>query len=498
MKVSILTTQGTFGGAARAALRLHIALIEKGVESRYLAKKTIDNVLGGEELCVSRYEEVIEKLIQVYYVDKNRTELSDTYYSFNYGNAKLNKTDTLANSDIINLHWVDKFIGDKALMQLVELNKPIVWTLHDEKPFTGGCHYTAGCRNFEQACKPCPQLAHDPFDLSYRALKSKLEVLSSANLTVVSPSVWLAEQAKRSALFKNCRVEVIPNSIETDLFAPVDKELAKKRLGIKPDSITIMFGAHDNKSKRKGFFSLMEAINICLLNDRFRDMCDSGEINIVTVGMPNKEIEQLPITVHKLGFVDDDKKMAEIYSATNLFVLPSLEDNLPNTMLESFACATPVVGYSTGGIPDFVKNGENGYVVPKGDSQNLADAIMNIVFDPEKARLFGLNGRSQVESSFKFSDQAGAYCDLFNDIIKNQSAKKKVTVKLDRTRYDALLGYSYRKSVENAPDIGDMLELYSCVQEIAAINMLREPIRKIRAYRRMISIYKRSNHGCDN
>ena len=425
MKIAIVSTQATHGGAARASMRLHTGMLEKKIDSVYLVKYGGKELPSTKQLKVDKLDDIIERVVQKFYINPNRSSLTDTYFSFNYTNVNSSNNRPILEADIINLHWIDKFIGDKSLKYMVENNKPIVWTLHDEKPYTGGCHYTAGCTNFQENCDNCPQMEETMFSVASKALESKIEILRNANLTIVTPSQWLAKEARKSSLFKNCRVECIPNSIELDIFKPYNKQDVKNELGMPSDSITIMFGAHDNKSKRKGFSYLLDAMKLCLNDNNFMSMCNDKKLNIVTVGIPNSDISALPIDVYDFGFIDDDIKMAKIYSATNLFILPSLEDNLPNTMLEAYACETMVIGFDTGGIPDVVKDNINGYVVEKADSKALSESILKAINNPDIMTKFGQVGRNLINEKFKLSDQTNSYLNLFNDILDNRNEKKK-------------------------------------------------------------------------
>lgn len=455
MKISILNKFDNRGGAARAAYRLMQALDNQNACVDYfVAEKSLENDhIHKLKFVQNNNRGKLNQLIQKKYINQNRTELSNTYYSITYNGFDIDNQRKLIESDIINLHWVEQIISNEVLKKLVELNKPLVWTLHDMKPFTGGCHYNAGCREFEQECFNCQQLTNDPHHLPHKVLNEKIKILKDANLTIVSPSQWLAKEAQMSALFHDKEIVVIPNSIEIDIFTPIDKQLAKEQLGIDPNKIVLQFGAQDAKEKRKGFEYLIKAIHKALEDHTFKKLCDEKQILILCLGHPSEDITNLPIETMELGFISDDKQLSLVYSATDLFVLPTLEDNLPNTMLESFACKTPIVAFDTGGITDVVKDGENGIVVPCQDSQSLANGIIELIFDHAKREKYGENGRKFIEEKFKLEDQAKAYISLFEKLIlqKDKKASKNFN-EYDDSLYDSIIGYSLRKELESNPN----------------------------------------------
>lgn len=500
MNIAIVNKWEVQGGAARAANRLRIALREDGHDVGYFvetppkpAKKIFRPDYPKEP-----YKAKLEGLVQKEYIDRNRTDVSNTFFSFSYSDADIGHQPALLQCDIINLHWIDKMVSPKVLATIVNLGKPLVWTLHDMKPFTGGCHYNAGCREFEAECLQCAQLANDPHRLPHHVLREKAAILEDADLTIVSPSRWLAEEAKKSALFGGRRIEVIPNAIETEVFKPENKREAKRRLEIDPDKIVIQFGAQDAREKRKGFEYLMEAMHAALQVPAFRALCDAGKVLILCLGHPSPEIDRLPIESRRLGFLSKDEAIVEAYNATDVFVLPTLEDNLPNTMLESLACATPVVAFDTGGVPDVVLHDENGLVVPRKDTQALAEAIVSLVTDDTKRQRFGENGRKLIEAEYTLSHQAKRYGTLFESLLdagKNSTAQRR-TATFTEEVFDALFGYVVRKELETSPGfIGPRpnrkreAQLIDCIEEVCRYSIARKPLDKYRAYKKLIKTY---------
>lgn len=224
------------------------------------------------------------------------------------------------------------------------------------------------------------------------------------------------------------------------------------------------------------------------------------------MGHPSDELKNLPIEFKELGFVSEDEKIALAYNATDLFILPTLEDNLPNTMLESFACKTPIIAFDTGGVRDMVKNEENGIVVPKYDAKGLASGILELIFNKTKREIFGENGRKLIESNFKLEDQATAYIKLFEELLHKD--EKEIYLEILETEeniYDKIVGYSLKKELEQNPHLMDdpvnkkskiiykdndsLIKLKKCLNEVCRYSAFKKPIKKMKAYKRLIRTF---------
>ncbi|MFH1953338.1 MAG: glycosyltransferase, partial [Pseudomonadota bacterium] len=231
---------------------------------------------------------------------------------------------------------------------------------------------------------------------------------------------------KESHLFKDLRVEVIPNSLETDLYTPSPKAEAKRKLGLEGDTVTLLFGGEDGNERRKGFKELIAAIQCCLKDGEFQVLLRNGKIRLICFGHPNDEIEALGIPVDPLGYLDSDEKIRDAYTGADIFILPSLEDNLPNTVLEAMSCGTPVVAFDTGGIPEMVANGITGQVVPLGDSVKMGEALVSLIFSSEKRETMGKECRKKIEKEYALNIQAGAYLDLYEELARKNSSSRQV------------------------------------------------------------------------
>ncbi len=468
MNVLIINTFDIKGGAARAAYRLHKGLTRIGVNSFMLVKEKksqeqkvlqINPPLDDDSLIEMKIIETITKD----YIRENRTDLTNTPFSLGYPGFNLTNAKIVDKVDLINLHWVAKFQSVESIASLLRIGKPMVWTLHDENPFTGGCFYSAGCTGYEKDCKTCPQLANDPYNLPYYNLKNKINLLQDKNITIVSPSKWLATAAKQSMVFKHSPIVTIPNAIETDVFKPQDKGTAKRKLGIPGDQLTLLTGASGWMPIRKGFPEFLSAMRYCSKNKKFKNLVDTGKLLLLCFGTPASEMKDLKIPYKSFGKVDSDMKLGDIYNAADIFLLPSVEDNLPNTMLEAMACATPVVAFNTGGMPDMINDGVTGRLVPFRDVKKLANALLNLIFHVEIRKQIGKKSRELIEGNYKLEDQAQKYTELFSKLLSNVTNGNPISENFDRQderycsldlSFNSMLAPLYKKYAKTLNEIG--------------------------------------------
>lgn len=377
MKVIHLNTYEGNGGAGRACLRLNDALnaqgadsevmvfyqFEESTKSRSFSKTTIQKALAIFNILAERY------LVKAF------VKALKTPFSLQWFGRSVIRHPDLKKADIIHLHWINHgFLSPKFLAQLDELDKPIVWTFHDSNAFTGGCHVRYSCENYHQQCGCCPLLKYSgKSDISHRTWLRKKDAYAQLNFHIVAPSNWMANSVKFSSLMGARAVNVIPNTIETDIFKPYVKEAAKKLLNIAPEKFVLMSGFMPSKNdKHKGTAYLLEAL------EKFskRPGINKGNIELVIFGnKENAEMPEFPFKTTFLGTINNDEHLAKCYSAADAFLTASLEDNLPNTVMESLSCATPVIAFKTGGIPDMVKHQQNGYLAQYESAVDLANGM---------------------------------------------------------------------------------------------------------------------------
>lgn len=438
MNIAIINTNDTSGGAARASYRLHKGLRLLNEESAMIVKNKQSNdpnvhqvtTRGPEHFC----EEQIPQAAQEFFINRNRNSISNTLFSLPHPGYDISNIDLIERADIINLHWINFFQSVETISSLLKLKKPVVWTLHDQWPFTGGCHYSSGCDKFVDACKNCPQLKEKSYEIPFIAHKHKIQKFNNKNLTIVTPSRWLANCVRRGKVFKNLRVEVIPNSVETDIFHPIPKEQAKATLNINPDIITLLFGSISAKEKRKGFKEIIKVISYCSRNEYFKELIESGKIYLLTFGKVDDEIKKIGIPIISFGYINSDEKLADIYSAADIFLLPSLEDNLPNTILESMSCGTPTVSFSVGGLPDLIQNGINGHMAPCFDIDKFGEMVLDLIKDSSKRKKMSICCRKSMEMNYQLKHQAFKYIELYLELLNNQKLNSNIK------------GFNYKKN----------------------------------------------------
>ena len=421
MKVIHLNTYDGNGGAGRACLRLSNALHANEINS----KVAVYYKFGQDPNIINLSSDFFAKIRAIFnimaerYLAKFFAKALKTPFSLQWFGKSLQNQSILKDADIIHLHWINHgFLSPKFLAALDELEKPIVWTFHDSNAFTGGCHVRYSCENFHQHCGNCPLLRFSgPADISHQNWKRKQKAYSKLNFHVVAPSTWMASSVKQSSLLGVRGITVIPNTIEVDIFKPYVKAEAKKILKISADKFVIMSGFMPSKNdKHKGTDYLIAALNELAL----RTEIDKSQIELVIFG--NKDTQNMPEFPFKttfLGTINKDEHLAKCYSAADAFILPSLEDNLPNTVMESLACATPVIAFKTGGIPDMVKHLENGYLADYKSSSDLADGI-EWLFLHENRESLQKEARRTILTHFAPTVIANKHIELYQRLLNAQ------------------------------------------------------------------------------
>lgn len=417
------------GGAARAMQRLHRGLIRRGHASQIVSRErpATDSIISIKPLDTERdrKEHFLSSAIQRFYIDSNRTALSNTLFTFYQPGLDLTCLEIAHSADIIHLHWIIDEMTPQMVKQLMSLKRPIVWTLHDQWAFTGGCHYSAGCMAYCSNCESCPQLDRDPLKITETLLKDKKELFDNPLLTIVTPSQWMADCAAKSTVFRNHRIEVIPNGLDPSVFSPMPKAYAKKMFGINERSKTILFCAFAGDEKRKGFSDIKAAIGYAMSNFEFRRKVEKSEFELLFLGGSEQTFDQTELPVKNLGLFDSDSEIAMAYAAADLFVLPSLEDNFPNTMLEAMSCGTPIIAYSTGGIPEAIIDGDNGLIVPTGDYRKLGDAIFSLMENEALLKHMGGRAREKALREFTMDTQATRHFHLYEELLRDKSKPPK-------------------------------------------------------------------------
>jgi glycosyltransferase involved in cell wall biosynthesis len=416
MKTLIASTFDIAGGSGRAAYRLHQGLQSLGITSQMLVQyKTSDdyNVFlppGKMDKLVARVRANIDDIpLKIY--PNHKYPVGG--FSLQWTGKKLISTLKKIAPDVINLHWAIDFI---KMETLVASSVPIVWTLHDMWAFTGGCHYSLECDRYVGCCGNCPQLNSSKlYDLSNWVWQRKTKSWQGIPLTVVTPSKWLAQQAKASSLFRNTSVEVIPNGLDTQIYKPFHRKIARQWLNLPQDKRLILFGALSPTDTRKGYQYLAPTLEKLSISED----CDDMELVVFGISQSNAS-EDFKMKTHYMGSFKDDISLALVYAAADVFIAPSIQDNLPNTVMEALACGTPCVAFDIGGMPDMIEHQKNGFLAKPFESDSLANGIIWVLEDDSRYQKLSENSRQKVEQEFTQEIQATHYQELFSKLIINR------------------------------------------------------------------------------
>ena len=429
MKIAQFNFSDTKGGAAKAALRLHNGLLDLNLDSTFYVRDKETNL--DTVRVVNQYSKSVDSellnLVDKNYIKPNRSDISNTLFTASFYSSEIGNI--IDDYDVINLHWVEKLLSNNNLYNLTSSGKNLVWTLHDMKPFTGGCHYSSNCINFENTCSDCPQLMFDSKNLTRNILREKINIFKDSNIKIITPSSWLADQAKKSSVFKEKEIVVIPNSINIDIFNRKDKCELKKELDIDPNCIVLYFSCLNHNEKRKGMKLLIEVFETALKEVNFKKLCEDKKIVFLTTGKPSKELENLPINIINYDYIQDDEMLAKLYNAADITLLPSIEDNLPNILLESYACETPIIGFDTGGIKDIVEDNKSGFLVKNYNSKYFSDVLIDLILDSKKRKAFGRQGYEKITNFYTPAKQASSYLKLYESFEKTNKLKTPVSFK---------------------------------------------------------------------
>lgn len=433
MKVLHVSYFDNEGGACRASFRLHSGLRAIGVNSNILSLRKKSSDAFSFELYpikTSFHKQAVKlpKIFRRLYIDGQRIGDGSGLFSICGPGFDISQHPLVQEADVINLHWISGFLTPNTIGRLKKLGKPIVWTLHDQWAFTGGCHYTFGCEKYLIGCDSCPQLKTDRLNLVQRDFESKKEHFSQLPLTIVTPSRWMAHCAKQSAILGSKDTHVIPYSINTEIFSPTDRSEAKYALDVAPDCFTILFGAESAKERRKGFDLLMTTLQQLRKNPDVEMLIKKGKLLFWSFGGSSPEIEKLGIPFRSFGYVNDDRKLAQIYSASNLVIVPSYQDNYPNLMIEAMSCGSPVAGFAVGGLKDLVTS-DVGMLAPAFDTTELAKQVARGILDPKKLTLQGQLARERILALCPITREANDYLRLYESLLSKSLSHEVVIEK---------------------------------------------------------------------
>lgn len=418
MRVLIVNTSEKTGGAAVAANRLLDALNNNGVKAKMLVrdKETSDITVIGLGNNLRRQLAFLWERWCIYtHLHFRRTNLFQIDIA-NAGND-ITKLREFKEADVVHLHWINQgMLSLKGIRKILESGKPVVWTMHDFWPATSLCHYPRNCHAYmTRGCHNCQYLPQggSANDLSVKTWKRKETIWKAHNIIFVACSRWLALAVKSSALLSGKEVVNIPNTIDTRLFKPIDINEARKRLSLPLDKKIILFVSQKITDSRKGIDYLISACEMMV--KEHPQIKDTHEI-VILGGHSEEYSSRFQLKVHSLGYVNESQKIVDVYNAADVFVLPSLEDNLPNTIMEAMACGTPCVGFNVGGIPEMIEHRKNGYVALSRSAEDLAKGIFWVTEEAKYEEL-KINAVHKVAVSYSQQSVAMKYIEIYNQAI---------------------------------------------------------------------------------
>jgi glycosyltransferase involved in cell wall biosynthesis len=422
LQVLHISTRDGVGGAAQAAYRLHKGLLQTGIVSRMLvADKSTDD----ENVSVANLPRRLDhrlrrftrrKLISA---DRRRINLSLKPGSEFFSAARTGYIGfwgaALRNASVVNLHWVAEFLDYPSFFNTLPSGKPLVWTLHDLNPFTGGCHYTSSCEKFTNHCGACPQLqSPSEGDISHRTFDIKANAytrLDRDQVVIVGPSAWVAREVRRSALLGRFRVEHIPYGLDLEEFRPRDRETARKCFDIRGQDRVILFVSDYLHNHRKGLDLLLSALEGI-------DAQDNLILFSVGTGIAS---ETDKIRWLHLGRLNSDLILSLLYNIADVFVIPSREEQFGQTAAEAIACGCPVVGFAVGGVPDIVEERRTGFLAAPFDIRQLRDAIQVAIAHRDE---LSAACRARAERLFGLDAQAKAYTQVYSTLLARNGSPR--------------------------------------------------------------------------
>jgi len=424
------------GGAAVAARRLHQGLLQADVGSRlwYSSREALPSeveLATGAGMCAAPWP-----LVDASIAARSNRIFQEGFRKFhlrllrNYyrrgrrrrgggfvGGRQSIKTPfdhAIFDGDIVHFHWVGKLIDFPSFFASMPQERPLVWSLHDMNPMTGGCSHAGDCDGFTRACGDCPILARPGLrDLSNQELTIKHDALRGRRVSVIAPSHWMASMAKKSSLFAECPVSVIRNPIDTSAFYPEDKSLARRSLGLPEDGICLLYAAESVEVNEKGIQEYLEVLrNVSKSRSVFGLVFGRGEIV--------SQVENARI--FSLGYLNSPSKMRTAYSAADIFVIPSHAETISQTTVEAFACGTPSVAFAVGGIPELVRDGETGFLARFKDVAQMTERVDWLIDHPEKRLQMGETAITLVRKEFESSHLISKYIDLYSETLQSLGA----------------------------------------------------------------------------
>jgi glycosyltransferase involved in cell wall biosynthesis len=406
-----ISTRDLVGGAAIAAWRLHEGMQCLGIDSRVISRY---GTSGSPEVsCVSTPLFAATDLLQRTHVSPAQPE-GATFFSLTPVSIPLLDHPWIAAADVVHLHWVADFLAPEDILELCNAGKTVFWTFHDQWPYTGGCHYIGGSTREECDWDGTAQISPAIHSLARMEFLRKKQAFRNASIHVIAPSRWMAEEAAASGVFAPECIHVVPYGINTSIFNLSTVEDEINLLG--DDHVRLLFGCQYLGDRRKGFIELRQALTLCMSDSRFAKVVEEGRVSMTTFGGMMESGLDLPIPVTHLGMLVGEKEVADILRSSSAFICPTLEDNLPNVVMESLACGCPVIAFATGGVPDMVEHQKNGLLAPKGNIEALTRCLSDFCLDGALRQNLRNGAKSICPVSHSLETQASRILELYETV----------------------------------------------------------------------------------
>jgi glycosyltransferase involved in cell wall biosynthesis len=390
LRVACLGTHGGHaGGAAIAMERLAAGMRQCGAN--------VDVVTRADVAATADVTALERRLRRA--VKHGRRGESNTLLTLDWPAWDVAGHPAVAAADVVNLHWVAGFLDAESVRRLVDGGVPVIWTLHDERAFTGGCHYASGCTRFGSGCWSCPQLAPWLAEAPRRVLARTARRLRGRRIVFTSPSRWLAGELTRSAVFDpdHHAIHVVPNGIDLARYAPShDRAAVRRRLGLPEAGLGILLGSVSLDERRKGGREAAAALaRLAALVTA--EPAPAAPPFVVTYGGGRLPIEGL--AVRHLGPLDEAGVIAALH-ASDVHLTMTREDNLPNTVMEAMACGVPVVATAVGGLTDMIADGHDGWLVPCDDARAAAGVLARLAREPGVVVAAAAHARARAQAQW--------------------------------------------------------------------------------------------------
>lgn len=415
MRIVLLNTYDQYGGASYACYRLFRGLSAIGVDVRMLVRESgvhPDEFVSVGKRLDGRLRALLDYLPLRRYPERQQHNFSPAWMP-----ARAVAEAAKLRPDLLHLHWVPQ--GFVQIEALGGYGGKVLWTLHDSWAFTGGCHLPGDCRRYEQSCGACPVLGSGKEnDWSRRIWQRKHNAWENLDLTIVTPSRWLAERAGASSLFANRRIEVIPNGIDTSRFCPGDATLARRALGLPEDRPILLFGAvHAFSDRNKGLDLLLQALSTLSNAER------RGAVLVLFGEDPHGPLPDCGLPVINVGAISCEEKIACLYRSADLFILPSRQENLPNMLMEALACGTPAVAFAVGGNPELITHGRTGYLAKPYCCDDLGHGIAQILANESMRKTMAAAARSWATAAVGMETIVARYLALYQELAGSDQAR---------------------------------------------------------------------------